>query len=274
MQESGLNCERDEYPPAAFWQDQDIRSQYVRMLPRAQNGPAGAALFGLGFCGYDGQGNPPASTRNAQLDRVIHGPGRDTSVFTADVTTTLSTMAIRFNAHPNDPDYGLTANPCWPSTLVDDPGFALLTDDHWYYEPRNNQRQQANARYANPPPPGLTQNNPPRAGYQKRSFDLPDMDSAMDERNITQKRLMEEYLADLGIRKCRGTRCVDELDEMKGWSADGASPKVHSLPRASEAEPTAADTNLAPTATSPAAMVGGGAQLALDSIPKPTGPIE
>ena len=269
MQQPGLDCERDEYPPAAFWQDQDFRGQYIRMLPQIQNGPAGAALFGLGFCGYDGQGNPPASTRNARLDRVIHGPGRDTSVYTADVTTTLSTVVIRFAAMPNDPDYGLTANPCWPSTLVDDPGFALLTDDYWYREPRNNQRQQANAMYAHPPPLSLTQNNPPRAGYQKRSFHLP----GIDERNITEK-LVEEYLAEVGIRKCRSTHCVDELKEMKILSADSASPKVHSLPRASEAEPTAADTNLAPTTTSPAAMVGRGAQRALDSMPKPTGPME
>ena len=273
MQEPGLNCERDEYPPIGFWQDQDIHSQKIRMVPRAENGRAGAALFGLGFCRYGNDGRPPASTQNAHFDRLIHGPDRDTEVYTADVTTTLSTVKIKFNAYPNDPDWGITANLCWPSTLTNDPGFALLTDDHWYFDPVNNQRRQANGAYARPPPLALTQNNPPRPGYQKRFLDLLSMDLAPHEGNTTQE-LMEEYLSEFGIHKCRSTNCEKELQEMKNISVDGASPKPHSLPRASEAEPTAADTNLASTATSTAAMVGGGAQLALGSIPRPTGRVE
>ena len=273
MQQQNLKCERDEYPPIGFWQDQDIHSQFIRMVPKTENGDAGAALFALGFCRYDGNGRPPASTRNARFDRIVHGPDRDTEVSTADVTTTLSTVTISFNAMPAQADDGITANPCWPSTLVDDPGFALLTDDPWYFAPGNDQRRLANRAYANPPPLALTQNNPPRPGYQKRFLDLLDMDLALDEGNTTQK-LMEDYLSELGM-KCSSTNCVDELKRMKALSLDGTSPKVHSLPRASEAEPTAADTNLAPAATSTGAMVGGGAaQLALDSFQKPTGRTE
>ena len=70
MQAPGLNCERDEYPPIGFWQDQDIHSQKIRMVPRAENGRAGAALFGLGFCRYGNDGMPPASTQNAHFDRL------------------------------------------------------------------------------------------------------------------------------------------------------------------------------------------------------------
>ena len=74
------------------------------------------------------------------FDRLVHGPDRDTSIFTASVTTTLSTVSIRFDAYPHQPDFGLTANPCWPATLVDDPGFALLNSDAWYFHAGNAQR--------------------------------------------------------------------------------------------------------------------------------------
>lgn len=275
MQQPNLRCQRDEYPPIAFWQDQDIHDQYVRFLPGSQNAAAGGALFGLDVCSYtviNGVGYPPASTGKPTLARVINGPDRETEVYTVDVTTTLATLSIQFNAYPNQPDFGITANPCWPSTLVNDPGFALLNSDPWYYALANAQRHQTVDDYSNPPPLAITQNNPPRAGYEKRLFDPLDKDLTLNE---DDNQLMEEYLAELGIRKCRSTNCVDELNERKISSMYGAPPKAHSLPRASEAEPTAADTNLQPQATSVAAKAGGGgAQLALDSIPKPTGGID
>lgn len=49
-----------------------------------------------------------------------------------DLTVTLSTVHINFVRMPGFADDGLTENPCWPSTVIDDPGFALLTDDPWY----------------------------------------------------------------------------------------------------------------------------------------------
>ncbi len=270
MQQPGLDCERDEYPPVGFWQDQDIHGQWVRMVPKIENGAAGAALFNLGFCRFDAEGNPPAATRNAAFDRVVHGPDRDTEVHTGEVTTTLSTVSIRFDAYPHQPDFGLTANPCWPKRLVDDPGFALLVSDRWYFEPNNAQRAQtANALYKDPPPLALTQNNPPRPGYQKRFVDLLDMDNQYDERNITRE-VKEEYLAQIGMHKCDSTECIDKLEEMHASPLHIIMPTMSTGPRAREAEPTAADTDLATKATSKAPMVGGGAQSILNSIPKPT----
>ncbi|GJC97768.1 hypothetical protein ColKHC_06594 [Colletotrichum higginsianum] len=39
-------------------------------------------------------------------------------------------LSIQFaNMGNMPPDFGITANPCWPRTLVNDPGFALLKDD-------------------------------------------------------------------------------------------------------------------------------------------------
>ena len=236
MQQPGLNCERDEYPPIAFWQGQDIHYQYVRMVQKNQNGPAGVHLFGLAFCSYSGDGMPPVTTKNVQFDRQIHGPGRITEISTGDVTTTLATVSFQFDAMPNQPDYGLTANPCWPSTLVDDPGFALLTSDPWYLDPGNAQRLKTAKLYSKPPPLALTRNNPPRAGYEKRILEA--LDPAMD-------LISDEAKSD--------------------W------PKGPSMPSPTEAETTAADTH---GAASTAAMIGGGVGSAHDSIPKPTGGFE
>lgn len=257
MQEADLDCERDEYPPYAFWQDQDIHDQWIRMLPKTQNGGAGS-MFALAVCRYDHAGNPPVSSRNLALDRVVNGPDRRTSIYTVDVTTTLAAVSIEFAAYPNQQDFGLTENPCWPSTLVDDPGFALLTDDRWYFD-EGEARADNVESYAKAPPLALTRNNPPRPGYQKRSVDPVDFDLANE----------------IKLRDCRSTDCVQELEEMRISLLDNAPPKLSSLPRTSEAEPTIADTDLVPVVTSTAAVVGGGgAQLALNLMPKPTGGTE
>ena len=170
MQQPALDCQRDEYPPVGFWQDQDLHDQYVRMVKGSENQAAGAALFGLGFCHYNNQGLPPSSTQRVGQIGTVYEQNRRRLVTTIDVTTTLSTVSIRFDNFPHQPDFGLTANPCWPSTLIDDPGFALLNSDPWYAGAGNAQRHQyALASYGIPPPNALTQNNHPRAGYDKRA---------------------------------------------------------------------------------------------------------
>ena len=258
MQEKDLKCQRDEYPPFAFWQDQDIHDQWIRMVPKKQNTGAGG-IFGLAICRYNNvDGKPPASTRNARSSGVIHGPNRDTLVSTADVTTTLAVVSISFDHLPDQDEFGLTENPCWPSTLVDDPGFALLTDDRWYFD-EGEARADNVKGYAKAPPLALTRNNPPRPGYQKRSVGPVDFDLANE----------------IKLRDCRSTDCVQELEEMRIPLLDNAPPELPSLPRTSEAKPTIADTNLVPVVTSTAAVVGGGgAQLALNLMPKPTGGTE
>lgn len=259
MQQPNLDCERDEYPPAGFWQDKDIHGQWVRMVPRAQNGPAGAALFGLGVCGYKDDGTPPASTQNIRSEAEEERANRITTIYYADVTTTLARVEIRFDAYPDRLDFGLTDNPCWPSTLIDDPGFALLTSDVWYLGATNADRRQYTRQYRDVPPQALAMNNPSRQGYEKRSYGPVDLDLATE----------------IKLRNCHSTDCVQELEEMRISLLDSAPSELQSLPRTSEAEPTVADTDLVPTATSTAAVVGGGgAQLALNLMPKPTGGTE
>lgn len=117
---------------------------------------------------------------------------------------------------PNDPDDGLTANPCWPSTLVDDPGFALLTDDLWYV--KEPQRQQYTALYRNDPPFAYTMGNPPINGYQRARRPLPVLyprveDTVADEGNRT-RQLSDEELSERGIRKCGTPNCRYEVADL------------------------------------------------------------
>lgn len=270
MQAPNLNCQRDEYPPIAFWYNEKYDDAYVRLLPGAQNRAAGAALFNRQFCHYDGRGKPPSETNNVQFDRLIHGPDRDTRLYTADVTSTLAALHIRFDAYPNQPDFGLTANPCWPRTLINDPGFALLNSDPWYYAPANAQRHQtALASYRIPPPAALTQNNPPQAGWNKRSLDAINMDLILDEGNSTKKLTGKEF-GQMLLHDCEDEECLDRLKQVKILPVASVPSSISSSPMPNEAEPTATDGS-GFLATSAAAMVGGSVQGAFESIVKPTG---
>ena len=41
-------------------------------------------------------------------------------------------LSMEFEDVPNFSDYGITENLCWPSTLINDLGFALLLADKGY----------------------------------------------------------------------------------------------------------------------------------------------
>jgi hypothetical protein len=77
-------------------------------------------------------------------------------------------------------DDGLSANRCWPSTLVpNDPGFALLTDDPWY---RNHPQAAINTvLYSVAPANGITRGKTKyrtlngRPSIAVRSMGLPDL---------------------------------------------------------------------------------------------------
>ncbi|KAI4094078.1 MAG: hypothetical protein L6R37_007315 [Teloschistes peruensis] len=184
--------------------------------------------------------------------------GRATEIWTAEVTTTLSTLRIEFPNYPNQPDDGLTANPCWPSTLINDPGFALLTDDPWYIH--NPQYAQNIHLYPNPPPPAYTQNNPPRPGYQKRDV-LPEdryNRTGMRLRDSPDKFNAQDYLVAEEPRTIRLPPVY--------WSPS-------KTPSAVDAMPTAADSKTDSPLTEPA-KAGSGLQSALDAIPKPTGEVK
>ncbi|KAK8022112.1 hypothetical protein PG993_012879 [Apiospora rasikravindrae] len=149
-------CERDEFPPRYFWPGDDkapkTMRQLVRLLPKDQNG--GAGQLWNGFCNDNNAKSttkPPAKPEetyvvSAHLKSVRGKEEKDVKKGTATsiTTVTVSTLRAIFSISdlqglkPNSD--GLDENPCYPKDLIDDPGWALLTDDEWY---KNEGKQHA-----------------------------------------------------------------------------------------------------------------------------------
>ncbi|KAK7936732.1 uncharacterized protein PG986_015170 [Apiospora aurea] len=153
-------CERDEFPP-----------KLIRLIPQDQNGAAGQLWNGFcNDNNAESTTNPVAKPEetyvvSAHLKSVkgkeekhvqkgttskavplvlpkrafaSHRANRDGGGETASITTvTVSTLRAivsisEFEGLKPEPYDGLEENPCFPRDLIDDPGWALLTDDEWY----------------------------------------------------------------------------------------------------------------------------------------------
>lgn len=125
LQEAGLECQRDEYPGASIWYARDS-SVWIRLIPKAHNAAANA-LF---------KGCPEREREQLINERSIDDKTvgcRTYDIWQRTVRIIETVMDIQFTSMGAMPaDYGMAANPSWPSTLVNDPGFAFLTDDPWY----------------------------------------------------------------------------------------------------------------------------------------------
>ncbi|KAK2047634.1 hypothetical protein LZ31DRAFT_608928 [Colletotrichum somersetense] len=215
MQAQNLRCQRDEYPPAAIWQGRDMR-QWIRLVPGSQNEGAGS-LFGR-VCPAKYRMSPEQGRRLLSVKRNCK---RNVSKFVVTRTATTRVMRMRFTnmADANRlADDGITDNPCWPQTLIDDPGFALMTNDPWYNAHPTNKR--FTRLYRNAPPATLTRGKTNRPGFDKRDGD--DFDPAtfdpedvwVDEGNSTRKATDEELLEDLGFLRCENGDCDSKLGEL------------------------------------------------------------
>ena len=163
--------------PAAYWQDvdQDGEDQYIRYIEGAQNQDAGQ-LFMLDICqdhynfAVAGQGRLKTTTGVGVFSDVVHEAGRDVVVSTADCSATLPTLFLNFVGPRYANDYGVRENECWPSTLVNDPGFALFSDDPWYALNQNRDflDEVIEGLYERPPGPQYTNGKQNRAGWNRR----------------------------------------------------------------------------------------------------------
>ncbi|KAL6237121.1 glycosyl hydrolases family 18-domain-containing protein [Aspergillus navahoensis] len=123
------NCQRDEWPPAHFQQGHP--EGYIRLLPGSQNG--GVANSGLGgwkgFCKY-----PPEKQVKVEGGpiQVIGDIVYVTSIMSSITTINVMDYSFFNMGAPQADEWLLTDNPCYPSTLTQDPGFALLTWDPYY----------------------------------------------------------------------------------------------------------------------------------------------
>jgi len=149
MQSYGVNCERDEFPPAIIWQGRDD-DQWMRFLPESQNGGAGQLFNGI--C----DDTPRSHTTN---EHTVDGAMQDCrpwKSWTRTIWTTFSVLDLQFDLMPGLTNYGLVENPCYPLTLVNGPGFALLYEDPYYFA-RPNDCSYAEDYYPDPPPAAVTQ---------------------------------------------------------------------------------------------------------------------
>ncbi|KAF5502647.1 Chitotriosidase-1 [Colletotrichum aenigma] len=237
MQEFDLQCQRDEYPPADIWQARDSRT-WIRLIRNTENG--GAGQIWKGVC-------PPDMVKKEHGARSISEEVigcRTTTVYevTADATQTVFEMDFT-NMGGMPGDYGVTENPCWPKTLVNDPGFALLTDDPWYDRVTGRDTNGALRKaYAKAPEPNVIAGKVSQAswGYtsrkrkrvRKRNSETGDLnfvidenalargnepgpdDLRVDEGNSTRRPTEEELLEHFGYLACKDKSCSHEMEEL------------------------------------------------------------
>ncbi|KAJ0383092.1 hypothetical protein COL922a_011197 [Colletotrichum nupharicola] len=208
-----LDCQRDEYPPAAIWRGRDMR-QWIRPVPRGQNAGAGQLFNKL--CPPEHKMSPE---QNKRLLKVVRNCKRLVSKYVVTRTATTTVMKMRFTNMPKLADDGIPDNPWYPKTLIDDPGFALMTNDLWYNAHPASKR---NTRlYRNPPGARIIAGKTNRPGYNKRGdeqdFDAetfnPD-DVWVDEGNSTRKATDRELLDHLGFVRCENGDCEAELGDL------------------------------------------------------------
>ena len=211
LQRPNLSCQRDEFPPAAIWQARDKRV-WIRLLPGTLNGSAGQLFKGC-------PGKVKLSTLGENRGPPVKVGCRDRVVVTETVQPIDTVIVIKFKNMPAIDDAGLMENPCWPSTLVDDPGFALNANDPWYQESPNRGRRVYKKYYPNPPEAQFTQGKVNKPGWGKRDEHgvmmgmMDPNDVYVDEGNSSRRITEEEPLDDFGMLRCSGD-CSAEMADL------------------------------------------------------------
>ncbi|MCJ1307824.1 hypothetical protein MMC25_001472 [Agyrium rufum] len=191
MQSPALRCQRDEYPPAVIWQGRD-NSQWIRLLPGSQNGGAGSMWSNVCLL------TPISHTTGLRSVGEQVTACRTTEHWEVTQVITTGVFEMSFINMPNYADDGITKNPCWPQTLIDDPGFALLVNDPWYI-PHFAAQNLALQIYPKAPGPAYT-------------MDLDPDSILVTDGNSTRKATDEELLDNFGFVRCMGDGCKDEQD--------------------------------------------------------------
>ena len=212
MQQAGLFCQRDEYPPADIWQDRGGQ-QWIRLIPRADNGGAGPALFGGNICAS----SPTSHTVTERSIRQWQQGNKVTELWSRTIAVTRSVLALDFANMQPWADDGLSQNPCYPLTLVNDPGFALLWEDDWYDNQPLARAQPTNA-YAQPPGLQVTQGKQSLAGHFKRreveGIAPGPGDIVFDDGNSTRKAMDKELFEEFNFIRCADKDCQSEREAL------------------------------------------------------------
>ena len=242
MQSFGVNCERDEFPPAIIWQGRDD-DQWIRFLPGSQNGGAGQLFNGI--C----DDTPRSHTTNERMVDSGMQDCRPWESWTRTIWTTFSVLDLQFDLMPGLANYGLAENPCYPLTLVNDPGFALLYEDP-YYIARPNDYSYAEDYYPDPPPAAVTQGKQRLPGYnRKRSSQINPNDIVVVDGNSTRKATHQELFENFAIVKCLGDDCAAAKEAFGIESAMMLLPPKMTVPAAA-AFTTNSESTVAPVTMS------------------------
>ena len=211
MQQPGLSCERDEFPPADIWQDRG-GPVWIRLNPKSDNGRAGPALFG-------GCGNPPRSSTESErsVRQWKHG-NKITEEWARTLVITRMVLSLEFANMQPWADDGLTQNPCYPLTLVNDPGYALLWEDEWYDDQPLAVHRFAINSYGKPPAFQVTQGKQSREGYwRRRNLDgdhFNPSEIVFNDGNSTRKATDEELFEHFNFIRCTDETCASEREAL------------------------------------------------------------
>ena len=247
MQGPNLNCQRDEYPPDVVWQGRNNNLNFVRLIPSSAN-IIGASLF-AGIC--DNSAPFESSIKNRMLLSEKVNNCATTSYFSVTHESTVPALSLDFAFGAIWNDAGITENLCYPSTLIDDPGFALLTQDSWYRAHLDLNFYKG--EYAVAPEAIVTQGRVNQPGWNKRWTD-PDLDPeeiVMNEGNSTRKPTEEEMLKEFGIIKCKEVGCESEKSFFGIETARTMGPGSTAIARATAASTTGNGETVATTTSNP-----------------------
>ncbi|KAI1755044.1 hypothetical protein F4782DRAFT_552203 [Xylaria castorea] len=210
----GINCQRDEWPPAHFQQGRP--DGWIRLLPGDQNGPAANNKNGgwRGICKF-----PPQKQVKEEGGPIIdYGAYYLLTSYTSTIVT-LNVLSYTWNnVNPPASDrYGLTANACRPSVLTTDVGFALQTNDPWYgIWPKD----------YNSDPGSKTKGMSKPTWKKAKRFDFVEGVMVVDEGNSTRLAADEEIEMELGYTRCKSGDCKEELEILRKQQAQASMPTV------------------------------------------------
>lgn len=193
-----------------------------------------------------GQGRLKTTTGVGVFSGVVHEAGRDVVVSTADCSATQPTLYLNFVGPSYPRDYGITQNRCWPSTLINDPGFALFSDDPWYTLNQNRlfRDEVIGGLYERRPGPQYTNGKVNQADWNRRRRlqDLGVDDLGFKDGNMTHDPVEEASPAEeLEVEKWLAGSCGGESEP-----ACAASQLVRHMKRIQPREVTAQATAASP----------------------------
>ncbi|CZR66788.1 uncharacterized protein PAC_16689 [Phialocephala subalpina] len=232
-------CERDEYPPMRFMEsDYDKRyTQWMRFLPKRDN--QGGGKLWQNKCGkaksqVKSEGGPINDKTCTEYKSVLY---------------TITGFSLRFE-NTGLASGRIASNPCLPTMILDDPGFALMNNDSWYddnallgFNPLSYTDPPANALTAglsmpkNRPKRWLDPEVPINVDWRALDNEVHDILSQrppsyyppteklrvdpekilVDEGNSSRKATPKELWEAYGLFKCKSPGCPDERKAAGLW---------------------------------------------------------